>query len=196
MSKRKECFFNDAEDKPSTRARVAAEIEEQSDIAEQDDLPANTPAVLVSRANIKIEIGREAIFVSGVDDEHASRHQLRAAGGRWGLSGKWIFNRANSQPFLSLLNPPMAEVPTETTNAELLFENMSDDCDNTYTVVKCSSGKSVATGYCCNDGNIKCFRCKQPIMQGSLMMGINTSKAVIRWFDDDYGHTQKVDVTQ
>jgi hypothetical protein len=196
MSKRKERFFNADEVRPSTRStrmRVTVDDEAGSG-AEEQPVPEAAARLLPSaRAHVRLELGREAIFVSGVDDEHICRHRLRAAGGRWGLCDKWIFNRSNSEPLLALLDPPMTELPAEDTNTEIICEHEGSAEDG--VTVKCSNGKSIASGYCRSD-SLKCFRCKGVIIQGSLVMGLNISKSVTRWFDDDHGYSKKVATTQ
>jgi hypothetical protein len=192
MSKRKQRFWNNDEVKPLTRARVAVADDDAASGAEEE--PAPEPASQQSpRAGVRLEIGRQAIFVSGVDDEHICRHRLRAAGGRWGLCDKWIFNRSHPQPLLALLDPPLAELPSRgATDTEMVYEH-SDKAEG--AAIKFSNGKSIASGYCRSDG-LKCFRCKGIIEQGMLMMGLNTTKSVTRWYDDDHGHSKKVAATQ
>lgn len=58
-------------------------------------------------------------------------------------------------------------------------------------MVTCSNGKSVEAGYCCSD-ELKCFRCKQAILHGGLMLGLNTTKTVKRWRDDDHHWASQV----
>jgi hypothetical protein len=142
---------------------------------------------------VRLEMGREKVFVTGVDDEHPCRHRLRAAGGRWGsMAEKWIFSRARCQPLLALLSPAVQDLPEADFDATLQYDHAWDADD---AVVTCSNGKSVEVAYCCSD-ELKCFRCKHAIMHGELMLGLNTTKTVKRWRDDDHYWASQVRTTQ
>jgi hypothetical protein len=109
---------------------------------------------------VRLEPGRESLFVSGVDDEHAARNRLQAAGGRWALSEKWVFSLARAEPLLALLVPPLLAAPTEIVDADVCYRggaaesNDSLDC----VAVQCSNGKGLQAGYCYSD-NLKCHKC-------------------------------------